>query len=191
MLRPQQQPFGGGKTAQPAADAPFNHPHVGSGPALQAGVGFVQLGAQPLARQFDHCRFFLPPRHRTAQHILFADTAIGMGHQLGFHAGLHQGPVLFLKQLRLKLLELPLGRAHDVARVAGPQEVQVLLADHPAIQHPNPLGLAIFLLHEFDHVFDGPDIGRVPGEDFVADRQPLGRHHQANVDLLAIGPMIP
>ena len=64
-------------------------------------MGFNQLRAQTLACQFDHGRFLLPAGAGTAQNILFARTAIGMGHQFNFDAGLHLRPILLIKQLSL------------------------------------------------------------------------------------------
>jgi hypothetical protein len=51
-------------------------------------------------------------------------------------------------------------------------------------------GEAVFLLHHRDHGLDGGHVGGIAGEDFVADGQPLGRDDQADVDLLAIGPLV-
>src|ERR1039457_3953535 len=67
-----QQPFGGGETAQPAANATFDFAGILAGVALESGVGFVELSAQTLALEFDHGGFLLAARAGTAKNVLFA-----------------------------------------------------------------------------------------------------------------------
>jgi len=141
-------------------------------------VGFIELGAQPLALELDHRGFFFPPGARTAEEILLAGAAVGMGHEFDFDAFLHLRPVLLLEQLRLELPELALGRADQITRAAVAQKLEVFLADHPAIHHPDAFGLAVFAFHQSDHLFDGGHVGGVAGEDFVADRQTFGCDHR-------------
>ena len=56
--------LGGGEAPQPAAEAPFDGAGILRGAALEAGVAFVELGAQPLALEFEHGQFLFPPRAR-------------------------------------------------------------------------------------------------------------------------------
>jgi len=91
-------------------------------------------------------------------------------HEFDFHARLDFGPVLFFQELRLEFFELALGRTHQVAGLAGTQEIQIVFADHPPIHHPDAFGLAIFFLHQLHHPFHGRDVGRVARKDLVADR---------------------
>jgi hypothetical protein len=46
-----------------------------------------------------------------------------------------------------KPLQLRFGRSHHEIRPLLPQKLDVLLADHPPIQHPDSLRLAILPLH--------------------------------------------
>ena len=75
-----QESLGGGKTAQPAPDAPLDLARVFGRTALEARVGFIQLRAQPLALALEHRELFFAPRPGAVEHVLFAGRAIGMRH---------------------------------------------------------------------------------------------------------------
>ena len=68
-----------------------------------------------------------------------------MDHPFDLHALLNFGPVLLFQELCLKGFELALGRAHDIARLALAQEVDVvlvaermqLLTKDPRFLYPN------------------------------------------------------
>ena len=97
-----------------------------------------------------------------------------MGGEFDFHSRLQLGPVGGVKKFGFETAELLLGRADDIASLAFPEKVEVVLADHTPIHDPNAFGLPVFAFHQFHHVLDGGDIGGVAGEDFVADGQRSG-----------------
>ena len=81
-------------------------------------------------------------------------------------------------------------RADDVARTAFFQPVECRLADHAAIQDPDASAAAVTGFHAGDDFPDGGAIVAVAGEDLVAERIAVARHHQTDEHLLAVGPMV-
>jgi len=67
--------------------------------------------------------------------------------QRPFHARLDLRPVLLVQELGLELFELALGRADQIAVFPGAQEIDVVLAEHASIDHPDAFGLPILFLH--------------------------------------------
>ena len=110
-------------------------------------------------------------------------------HQLHLHAFLDFAPVL-ARQILLELPQHRLGRAHDVLAAALAQELQVLLADHPAVHHPDAVGAAVLLLHRLDDLFHRGRVVAVAGEHLVTQGNPVGGDHQADADLQAIGAAV-
>ena len=55
------------------------------------------------------------------------------------------------------------------------QELQVLLADHPPVHHPDAVGPAVLGLHRLDDLLDRRRIVGVAVEDLVAQRHPVRR----------------
>jgi hypothetical protein len=79
---------------------------------------------------------------------------------------LHLVPVP-IDQVLLESFQHPLRRADEVGTAALAEERQVGLADHPAVRHPNPLGLPVLGFHRLDDGPDGRGIGCVACKDFV------------------------
>ena len=50
----------------------------------------------------------------------------------------------------------------------------IVLAHHAPVHDPDPAGLAVFLLHHLDHVFDRAHVRGVAGEDLVGDGEDAG-----------------
>jgi hypothetical protein len=113
-----------------------------------------------------------------------------MRQQLHFHVLAHLLPVFLLEQGCLEGTQLRPGRADDVAGLALAQEGEVVLADHAAIDHPDALGLAVFLLHRPDDFGQGRDVGAVAREQLVGHRQAFRCHHQSDAHLAAVRTLV-
>ena len=94
------------------------------------------------------------------------------------------------QQLPLELAQRVLRRPDDVAPPALAQKLDVVFARHPAIHHPDPAGPAVEPFDVPDHLFQRGRVVAIAGEDFVAQRHAAAAHHQGDVDLLAVRPMI-
>ncbi len=79
---------------------------------------------------------------------------------------------------------------YGVTGVALAQELDVFLAHHPAVHHPDSLGNSVFGLHRLDDLFDGCYVCAIARENFVGERQPFGSHEQADADLFAVGALV-
>jgi hypothetical protein len=112
-------------------------------------------------------------------------VAIRPRHQLGLDPGLDLVPVLF-RQVLLEPSQHRLGCTDDVRAAPLVQELQVGLADHPAVHHPGAVRPAILGFHGRDDRRARSRIIGVAVEDLVAQRNPVRRHHQADADLSAI-----
>ena len=93
-----------------------------------------------------------------------------MRHYLDFDPRCHCAPLPRIEQLLLKLRQLALARAHDVAGAFAAQGLDVLLAHHAAVQDPNPFGDSIFIFHCFNDLLDSRHVSAIAGEDFVGER---------------------
>jgi hypothetical protein len=69
--------------------------------------------------------------------------AIGSRTDLHLEAVAHVLPAVPVHQLALPLLQLAFRRTHEVAALAFAQPLQVVLADHPAVHHPDAARLAV------------------------------------------------
>ena len=135
-----------------------------------------------------HGPLFLAALGAAAQNEHF--LALRRGAEAHLQAGMHLLPFLS-QQLAFEALQHRLGRAHDIAPLFLFQILDVLCADHAAIQHPDTLRFAVTRFHGFDHLFQCGHIGTVASEDLVAQRHTTATDHQSDVHLSAIGPMIP
>ena len=135
-----------------------------------------------------HRLFFLAAIAAAAQNECFF-AALGTRAQLDFQSLADRVPVL-RHQLLLEPLELALRSSHDVLPLPGFEEVEIFFRDHPAIQRPNPLRLAIAGFHRLDDLFQRGRVVPISREHFVAQRQAATRHHQADADLFAVGAMV-
>ena len=143
---------------------------------------------------------FLEPRmHR----LLFLATIVAAAKNVGLAATVGTWTQLDLQTLAdrvpvvpgsanccLESFELALGRAHDVLPLPGLEELEVILRDHAAIQGPDALRLAVPRFHRLDDLLQRRRIVPISREHFVAQRQAAARHHQADADLFAVGPMV-
>ena len=76
-------------------------------------------------------------------------------------------PVLLFQQRGFKPPQLGFGGANEVLRTAFPQKINVFLADHTPIHHPNPLGLPILFFHDLDDLLNRGHVGAVATKNFV------------------------
>jgi hypothetical protein len=91
------------------------------------------------------------------------------------------------------LLELPqhrLRRADDALPATGAQEFQILFAHHAAVHHPHAIQRAVLFLHGCDDRLHRCRIVPLAGEDFVAQRKAVLRHHQSDADLRSIAATV-
>ena len=135
-----------------------------------------------------HGLLFLAAIAAATKNVRFG-AAVGTRTQLDLQP-LADGVPVLRRQLLFEPLELALGRADDVLPPARLQEVEVLFRDHAAIQCPDALRPAVAGFHRLDDLLQGRRVVPISGEDFVAQRQAAARHHQADADLLAVGPMV-
>ncbi len=66
----------------------------------------------------------------------------------------------------------------------------VLSTDHSSVHHPDPIHFAKPILHTLDNLLDRGDIGGVARKKLIAQWHPFPTHHQRDIDLHTIGPMI-
>ena len=69
------------------------------------------------------------------------------------------------------------------------QPLQVLFAGDPSVRDPHPLGLAILVFHQADHLLQRGHVVAVAGEHLVANGQAFRRDHPSVAHLLAVGTM--
>ena len=50
--------------------------------------------------------------------------------------------------------------------------------------------LAVAALHRGDDLLHGGHVGAIAGKHLIAERDAVARHHQADANLLAVGPMV-
>ena len=68
----------------------------------------------------------------------------------------------------LEFLQQGFGGAQDVSPATLLQELHVLFGDHAAVPHPHAVRAAVTRLHPRDDVLHRGHVGRVAGEDVVA-----------------------
>jgi len=103
-------------------------------------------------------------------------------HELHIDALLGHHPVL-LGELPLKLPQHRLGRADDVLRPALPQELEVVVADHPPIHDPDTVEGAMLAFQRFDDALHRQRIVHIACEDLIAQREAFFGDDQADADL--------
>jgi hypothetical protein len=72
------------------------------------------------------------------------------------------------EKFTFELLQQAFGGANDIASALLLQEVNVFVADHTAIHHPDAVGSAITCFHLLDDFFHCGAIVTVTVKDFVA-----------------------
>src|SRR5262245_15096794 len=89
-----------------------------------------------------------------------------------------------------ELLQAAPRRADDIPGAAAAEPGQGGLADHAAVQDPNPPLAAVAALHPGHDLLDGGAVVAVAGEDLVAQRVALPGDDQADEHLLAVAAVI-
>src|SRR6185369_9103824 len=141
----------------------------------ELGVDGLLLGAAVAAAgQYEHFR---------------AVVAIVRDDLFDLDAFLHRRPIAF-EQVLLEATQHGFGRADDVAAVTLAKHLQIRLADHAAVEHPDALTAAVLLLHRIDDGLERFRIVAIALENFVAQRQSVLGDDQTDADLRTIGPMI-
>ena len=168
---------------QQSAQATVGDRGIAEATTLGRYAELVQSCFQSLQKTLVHRFFFFTPVGTARQHKGL--RAIWSRHQLDFHTFLHGVPVAF-GQGPLELAEHRLGRADDVLAAAVAQELQILLADHAAVQHPDALRLAVLRFHGRDDLGNGFAVVGVACENFVTQRNAFLRDDQADAHLQAI-----
>ena len=87
-------------------------------------------------------------------------------------------------------LELALGCAYQIVRATPAEQFEVLLADDAAVKDPEAAGFAELLFERVEDGFERRAIHAIAGEDFVSEREALGRDDQRQDELFAVGPVI-
>jgi hypothetical protein len=112
--------------------------------SVSANYGFAaQAKPGVLLQTFSHLAKWLRRASGSATAALgpFQDTLDQAAVPLRYiNAGLHFGPFVVVEELRLEGFALAFGRAHRIAHAAFAQELEVVLADHPAIMIQMRLG---------------------------------------------------
>jgi hypothetical protein len=90
-----------------------------------------------------------------------------------------------LEQLLLKLFQLGARRANKILPIAFSQSLQVVFADHTAVENPNASRSAVFAFDHSHHHFQRRDVGTVAIKGFVAERESVFINDQGNDDLRA------
>jgi len=81
-------------------------------------------------------------------------------------------------------------RADQIAPPRPLQPRHGLGAGHAPVHHPDPVRKPIAGLHRVHDLFDRGDIGPIPREEFVPERDAAPGHDQRNAHLLAVRPVI-
>ena len=149
-----------------------------------------QLFGQAVHLAFEHGPFLGRAGTAAAQHEALGAVTVGVIDELGFNTILHVRPVFIIQKLGLEVTQLRLGCADYVECLAVAQELDITLADHATVHHPDALGLAKTVLHLRHYVLDRGDVGAVAGEHLVVERKALGRANQADADLLAVAARV-
>ena len=118
-----------------------------------------------------------------------AVAAIVRGDLFDLDAFLHRRPIAF-EQVLLEATQHGFGRADDVTAVTLAQHLQIRLADHAAVEHPDALTAAVLLLHRIDDGLERFRIVAIALENFVAQRQSVLGDDQTDAHLRTIGSMI-
>ena len=63
-------------------------------------------------------------------------------------------------------------------------------ADHAAVQRPDPVGLPVARLHHPDDLLQRRHVRAVAGKDLVAQGHATAAHHQRDIHLLAVRPVV-
>ncbi len=61
---------------------------------------------------------------------------------------------------------------HQVGPASLPQPLEIVLARHPAVHDPDPLGEAVARLHRVDDLLDGRHVRAIPRDELIAQRLP-------------------
>jgi hypothetical protein len=154
-------------------------------PLAHAAAQTAQVANQAAQPAPAHGPLLLHPTRAAAEHIHF----VGSRDELDLHGFGDFLPVA-LQELLFVSLELAFGRAHQIVCPALTQQFQVLLADDPSVKDPEAAGFPELRLDRVEDVFERRAIQPVAGEDFVSEREALGRHDEGQHQLFAIGPVI-
>lgn len=142
---------------------------------------------KPLAGHPPHRLLLLAAGGTAAEHERL--TAVGAREQLDLDVGLHLLPRR-RQQVALEGFEPGPRGADQVVRPARPQRGQVLLADDPAVQHPDAVGLAVLGLDGLQDLVQRGDVRAVAIEHLVGQREAIRTDDQGQHDLGTIGPVI-
>jgi len=151
------------------------------------GGEFLQSRPQP---------FELPPAHRA----FLADAVGALGEdikfvvlskQLDLDAFTRLAPRLVDKMF-LETSEATFGCSHQIVRrrIAGAHLGENLLGRNAAIHHPHAPRLAVLALDLGEERAQRLAVGGVAGQDLISQRQALGRYHERDDELRAIGPLV-
>jgi hypothetical protein len=75
-------------------------------------------------------------------------------------------------------------------RAALAEEFEVVVADDAAVKHPEAAGFPELRFHRVQDVLQRGAVEPIAGEDFIGEREALGRDDEREHELLAIGPVV-